>query len=508
MRRRHNGIDEDRRALERLAAEGDAGAKIRLERLLERVGVPPQPGQIAYGIAQLGKDESVLFVTPDRRWLATIYASGSSGRVIDDKTGFCDSWIRYEDGRVAYDFPERIPAKIRKRVAMASRRKRHNSIDDEIRSLERKEREGPLTAAEARQLATLKGRSGGLVPKVLPYCELPDVDEFVAHATAWAENEIRQGLRKPSDPPLIYGIDLTAATGDTQIDDLIDTEGGFKTTSIEGATSERPITGVTTHRDYSGHQRRMALREKAQSEEGLTPEETTELAESNRRQNTQFMTFPTWEDVHEYLSRLCDIVNEELKFDDNLGGGQNIIVEEGVWYTGEAGGEGFSIPPGVTSLSPSGDQDTAFPELALEPPPVTTEDPTPQSETVRLEDEIAETENKLEEDPTPAARKTLEDRLDRLREIRANLEDYVFSSQRHGITEVTAYRGWGAALTGNDQYDWHAVLATQDEAIRELASFYEILLPDEIEELKERAGEMAGEILKAAGYEWDKEDES
>jgi hypothetical protein len=40
-----------------------------------------------------------------------------SVQVVNDKTGFSDYAIRYEDGRIAYDFPERIPEYVKNMVA-------------------------------------------------------------------------------------------------------------------------------------------------------------------------------------------------------------------------------------------------------------------------------------------------------------------------------------------------------------------------------------------------------
>lgn len=37
-------------------------------------------------------------------------------------TGFCDWPIRYDDGRIAYDYPERLPKYIKSQVAKAFRR--------------------------------------------------------------------------------------------------------------------------------------------------------------------------------------------------------------------------------------------------------------------------------------------------------------------------------------------------------------------------------------------------
>jgi hypothetical protein len=395
------------------------------------------------------------------------------------------------------------------------KRKLRNSTDDEILALRRKAAEGDLSAVDEQRLSALLSRSNLLTREELARGELPDLEDFVKHATAWADNEIRLGLRKRGDPPLIYGIDLT--TQDTVIDDLV-LESGFERTSLDNR-EERSSTsrkGVTSHREWIDMPVMAALRERSEAGD---LEADQELRRLRHRQNTTLMTFPTWEDVHEYLSYLVQIMNQELEFDTNMSD-QSIIVEEGVWYIGEAGGEGFDIPPGVTGLAPSGDQDTEFPELSLVPPPRTPEDPTPSSETIMLADEIEETEKKLEANSTDeqdvrssedlplttAERKVLEDRLARLKEIHDGLEDYVLGGKR-GIIEVTAQRGYGAALTGNDQYDWFSIYATADEAINALAEQYDIRLPDEIEALETRTGEMANEILKAAGYEWESENE-
>lgn len=48
--------------------------------------------------------------------------------VVDDRTGYCDYPIMYDDGGIAYDFPERIPKYVREKVRKIMWEMRENGL--------------------------------------------------------------------------------------------------------------------------------------------------------------------------------------------------------------------------------------------------------------------------------------------------------------------------------------------------------------------------------------------
>lgn len=49
--------------------------------------------------------------------------------VADDRTGHCDYPIMYDDGGIAYNFPERIPKYVREKVRKIMWEMRENGLD-------------------------------------------------------------------------------------------------------------------------------------------------------------------------------------------------------------------------------------------------------------------------------------------------------------------------------------------------------------------------------------------
>lgn len=61
-------------------------------------------------------DEATLWTSPNGRWVIHRAVRGVL-YVTDQRDLFTDWPIRYRDGRIAYDWPERVPAYVKRQVA-------------------------------------------------------------------------------------------------------------------------------------------------------------------------------------------------------------------------------------------------------------------------------------------------------------------------------------------------------------------------------------------------------
>lgn len=441
MRRRRNSTDDEIRALERAAKAGDERAQERLAARRTRLGQKQSAWDSLlpeHRSEHVGWSKSGEFYCP--------HCSVIIGKNLRDEKPFLLASRHLEEHRV---------------------RRTNPGQDDEIRALERKELEGPLSIVDRKRLDVLKARATGVSPITLPWGEVPDEEAFQTQAEAWAKREIAEGKRKPTDPPLIYGVDLTREHDDA-IFDLIQEQAGFGSTTVEGGVAEREIpSGVTKRRSF----------------------DRPEL------KNVVFWTYPDWESVLQQIRHLVEVAEGEIEIDDGTGE-MSISTDEGVWYTGETEQGGFTIPPGVVSIS------------WLQPPATAEEGEVPTSDSVQVEDELEELRDKLESDSElDDVRAAIEARIEQLEDLKNAVSDYVEGSE---IREIQAERGWGAHLTHRgymDQTTWHAVYATEREALEEMAQFEDVMLPDEVEARRNRAYEIAREFMASAGFVWENEDQ-
>jgi hypothetical protein len=320
-------------------------------------------------------------------------------------------------------------------------RRRKNSIDDEIRELER--READLTDAERTRLDSLLARAGRPRRVLLEADEVPDLDEFLARAETWRE-----------EGPASYAIDTDDDRDGFMVDAMVRT--GDHTTNFGDYASRR---------------------------EGI-------LAVSASRSGTimeiEVLKFDDHEAVWLYVERLNGLATGELEIDDGLGAMQP-ETSEGVWYTGDTNSGGFEIPPDLIDLSDLG----VLPVIGGE-----------GGEAIRVENDLREAVDLLDNAQSQEDIDLAQAEIDRLEEIQERTKNYIEGDR---IDEIRAEQGWGARLTMPgymDSTSWHAVYRTERAALDALfEDESEAISPEEQDRLRLRASAMATEILAAYGYD-------